>query len=829
MSRHPNGGPPNQMNPITASKRIPPSPKFQQTIEPINRKAIPIPMKSRTRIHFPSVTDSKRALPLLGFIVLSQTPVLGQTVWNNPAANQNWGDSANWSAGVPAVNTVNPTNFTIGNTSANLFPIIESTHYFFGAPETNLFATSLVGSGTATSARLDIRSGSLSRDTSSGNIGNFGVAANGVGPVLNIADTAVTGQSNLTTYGQGSGSLLVRELTIGAFTGSSGTLNIHTTGSVTATQPINIGGQGTGVVNLTSGDLNTNQFSAGLVIGNSATGVGTLNMEGGTMGDGTVNKQRFIRVGRNGTGILNQTGGAIHLGNNLEIGELAGSTGTVSLSGGTTSVDILNVGMAGSGVLHLSGNSSLVVRNFASALGIGTGTGGVGTVNASGGSLTTPFIFVGRVGTGTFNQSGSAISLTNDMLIGIDAGSTGTANLSGGTTSVEVMRVGVLGNGTLTVSGTGDLTVRNFNNSLLVGPSAGGQGTVNLDGGSLRARYVRGGEGTSTFNFNGGTLIATHFLADYFQGLTQANILSGGAFIDTNGNGVTIAQSLQGPGGLTKLGANTLTLGGTNTYAGGTTIKAGTLALGGSSSMPVDSDVEIEDGTLSVAAGLGMDAGTLNVTGAGATINLGAGATITFDESGEAPWSETGGLNITGNFVAGSSIRFGTDSDGLTAGQLAAIKVNGTGTYTLDETGFLIEGTAPAGYAQWASTNAPEGNADDDFDGDGVSNAVEFVLGGDKDTNDLGKLPTVSTSNGSMTFTFVRDQGSVDASVSTVIEVGTTLASWPDSYIVGTDTGSSSDGVTVTDNEDGTDTITLTLLQGSDMTKFGRLKVTVTP
>ncbi len=88
---------------------------------------------------------------------------------------------------------------------------------------------------------------------------------------------------------------------------------------------------------------------------------------------------------------------------------------------------------------------------------------------------------------------------------------------------------------------------------------------MNLDGGSLRARYVRGGEGASTFNFNGGTLIATHFIAEYFEGLTKANILSGGAFIDTNGQGVTIAQDLQGVGGLTKLGANTLTLSGTNT------------------------------------------------------------------------------------------------------------------------------------------------------------------------------------------------------------------------------------------------------------------------
>ena len=78
-----------------------------------------------------------------------------------------------------------------------------------------------------------------------------------------------------------------------------------------------------------------------------------------------------------------------------------------------------------------------------------------------------------------------------------------------------------------------------------------------------------------------------------------------------------------------------------------------------------------------------------------------------------------------------------------------------------------------------------------------------------------------------MTFTFVRDQGSVDASVSVVIEVGTDLVFWPDVFTVGADTGSSTAGVTVTDNLDGTDTIMLTVAQAPDAKKFARLKVEV--
>lgn len=117
----------------------------------------------------------------------------------------------------------------------------------------------------------------------------------------------------------------------------------------------------------------------------------------------------------------------------------------------------------------------------------------------------------------------------------------------------------------------------------------------------------------------------------------------------------------------------------------------------------------------------------------------------------------------------------------------------------------------PSPYETWAATNTLGSTPEDDFDSDGVPNAIEFVLGGDKNTNDLGKLPTATTSGGNMTFTFVRDRDSVDANVSVAIEVGTELSVWPNVFTVGPNTAGSSAGVTVTDNGNGTDTITLTV------------------
>ena len=132
-------------------------------------------------------------------------------------------------------------------------------------------------------------------------------------------------------------------------------------------------------------------------------------------------------------------------------------------------------------------------------------------------------------------------------------------------------------------------------------------------------------------------------------------------------------------------------------------------------------------------------------------------------------------------------------------------------------------------YTEWADINSPGSDPDEDFDNDGVPNAIEFVLGGGKDTNDTGKLPSIATSGGNMTYAFIRDRDSVAPGVSVSIEVGDNLTTWPDVFTVGADTATSSDGITVSDNGDGTDTITLTIPESTDTLKFLRLKVDIAP
>ena len=286
-------------------------------------------------------------------------------------------------------------------------------------------------------------------------------------------------------------------------------------------------------------------------------------------------------------------------------------------------------------------------------------------------------------------------------------------------------------------------------------------------------------------------------------------------------------EEINNGGALAKTGAGTLTLAGTNTYTGATIVSSGTLALGASDVLPNGSALSIYAATLD-AGSFTDTVGTLDPSAA-ATINLGSGATIAFADSSAIDWTG-GSLNITGTFVSGSSVRFGTTSGGLTSTQRGLITINSaSGTYSLDANGYLVE--SAGGYASWASTNAPTGTSGDDFDNDGVSNGVEYVLGGDKDTNDLDKLPTISTTlGGDMVFTFERDQASIDGSTIVEIEVSTDLVTWPDTFNVPDTALANNPGVTVVkDTPADFDTVTLTVEQDPDTTKFARLKVIVTP
>jgi autotransporter-associated beta strand protein len=393
-----------------------------------------------------------------------------------------------------------------------------------------------------------------------------------------------------------------------------------------------------------------------------------------------------------GTASLTKNGlGTVTLNNvNSYSGATVVTDGTLAIGGTTSTTGLITVGNAavGNPILTVSGtlNANLTTRpsiivgavsGSTGALKVTTGGslttvhelwlgadaaanpagGATVTMDVSGGSVTAGNWFVVGWGggtngnTATLTQTGGSITVTsNRMTIANGANNSfGTYDLSGTGTFSGTVYVGENGTGTLTVSGSS----ATFNTAaggvsepaVYIGRLAGAVGTVNLNtGGTIATRWVGGGAGTSTFNFNGGTLQATasdttpNPVGQLFMTstLTAANVKAGGAVIDTNGFDVTIAQILQhdpalvatADGGLTKNGAiNTLTLTGVNTYTGTTTVNDGILELTSTGQIATASAIS----TAATTATFQVDSGTHTVgtiSGIGNT-NLLAGSDLT--------------------------------------------------------------------------------------------------------------------------------------------------------------------------------------------------------
>lgn len=503
----------------------------------------------------------------------------------------------------------------------------------------------------------------------------------------------------------------------------------------------------------------------------------------------------------------------------------------------------------GTGTNRIQADTIYIGRNK------GSGPGLVSFASQAAGSPGT-VIIANRAGNGRSN-----LEIANQLSNGTAAGAIGTLDLRGHVASVTAGNVILAASSAAFSTGSphgvlsfdaGTFDVNTLNMAIKSGASTGtANATLNVGGGTFTVNtsftlgsHVNGGAAVATLNITGGTFVSHPDITKTGGTSTTATINLDGPVatttLDMTGNAIgTSAQpitlnarqgtlrnlaSINGSGGLTKNSAGTVILRGSNTYSGPTIIQAGTLALGENNALP-GTAITLADATLD-AATFTDAVGTLEVTG-NASIHLGTGAALTFSDSSAIPW--TGTLTISGTFVSGSSIRFGTSDSGLTAAQLSRIIKPGGGSLALDSSGFLVDAPVSA-YSAWASTHAPNSTHGEDEDNDGVCNAVEYVLGGSVLRNDIALLPTMSHSGGNILFSFKRIQTSINPSTSVSIQVGTALHSWPGNYLVGEDTASSSAGVTVQKGQPiGFDTVTLSIPRSPDRQKFLRLNVTIAP
>ena len=159
----------------------------------------------------------------------------------------------------------------------------------------------------------------------------------------------------------------IGSLNLGANTGSNGTYDLSGTGSLFVNSPggeaIGVSG-GTGTFNQ-SGGTNTVEGGNGLYLGaNTTSSNGTYTLSG-TASLSVTNGNEW--VGFNGTGMFIQSGGTNKVTGALALAANSGSTGAVTLSGGSTTVSGSAYvggapgGAGGSGTLTVSGTGQLSV------------------------------------------------------------------------------------------------------------------------------------------------------------------------------------------------------------------------------------------------------------------------------------------------------------------------------------------------------------------------------------------------------------------------------------------------------------------------------------
>lgn len=126
----------------------------------------------------------------------------------------------------------------------------------------------------------------------------------------------------------------------------------------------------------------------------------------------------------------------------------------------------------------------------------------------------------------------------------------------------------------------------------------------------------------------------------------------------------------------------------------------------------------------------------------------------------------------------------------------------GTGSWAVVQNGLNIELSYTAGggdaYDNWALTNITSGPTgfDEDANGDGIANGLNFVLGGDPMVANFAILPQGGESGGDFTFSFAREDDSEGITTQT-FRWSTDLVNWNDVAIGATDSGPDGDGVTV--------------------------------
>jgi autotransporter-associated beta strand protein len=745
----------------------------------------PMPALSTSAFCFTRVRAFRHVIPLLAFPLLCHWGPWAQAAdfyWDGDPATSGaqygsttgvWtssGSPSNWNtteAGGSNIAWVNATNSIarFGSATSGTVPTPATLTLSLGENIT------LQGIDMGGSYKTTV---TITNDAGNNYTLNFGTANGQIKP--NAASLALTidvvmqGTNGITKTNNGTAILTQNNTYSGGTTISAGTLQIGNGGTT--------GSLGSGDVTVATGTtlrfnrsddiVVTNKITglgtlvhaaaSTLTLGNSANSVGRLSLTaagtveilGNTLGIGVDGGSGIQLTTAGVTANINGTGGgkiAIN-GEGMDVALVNGTCSSVDISGGTvvftaantyTGATRVNAGTlrlksatspAVQGDITVAAGASLIIdATVSNQIADGASVVVNGTFNSSNRLDTFANLTIDTNSTSTFSNLTITGTLTvtkgiHDALNSSAVLNSHTTVLGGGST----LQLGANSGNSLWTMGAGGLTMTGTTIKFGNLGAAGRIAQVNL-GGDVTA------SGTNAFTVGSTAVTANVDL----QGATRTFNITDGI--------TTITPIIQGANdsGITKTGAGTLVLHGTNTYTGKTTISGGTLSLaldtvtGRTGSVNASPWIQVDAGaTLNVAdlaaGGTGSYTLTNQVLSGSGTVSgklvVGSGSTLRPGGSSNAALSAiasagdqtgtltTGDLTLTGGAtalaprlllnLAGTSSRAGNPMDAAqvtafstasSGGQYDSVVVSGT--LTLDAGSTITVEFAPGYKAQW--------------------------------------------------------------------------------------------------------------------------------
>jgi|GEM_PF-2111277 len=597
-------------------------------------------------------------------------------------SNDWWGTASNWDLGSIPNSEGAIAIFNLSGSPPNSLPYYETNTH--PSPSGNPYKVGELRFDSSDGWRLYNNERDIAMDALTG---NALVTQNGSGAVTINCDLQL---NDTTTFG-GTGTGDVRF--IGSYNGGASRLGLYGSGGV-----------------VKEGDYTLTITATGSYTGGTTVNDGTLRLEGNHGWDsGIVNHDSTYTINTGGTVEWAGYGVARH-GDHYNI-----NGGTLDTTDAVDEHYLNSIEMTGGTIQGTGGASALRFGYHGNATVTTHASADTSTISA-------PVRLVeSGTQTLTFNVADGAAA--SDLTI------SGQMYDYGGLAGLQVVK-----------TGDGTMTLTNTSNSWDGGLAING-GTVSvsqLTPGNTNGQ-LGGSFGTSAYlSFDGGTL---EYTGGSVSGINRAfQINAGGATIDVTNPAATVewtdaggAGPITGPGSLTKAGAGTLQLSGSNNYAGGTVISQGELrvtngsALGSGGVTLGDVNTGANDVQLTIATTVGNNitvsnngTGTATIYGDAQYNNHNGSITLDRDAIFEIPgtgagtdwWYAFGNGGISGS---GGVIIRGGDGGVNAEAPGNRIALNGTKTYTggtVIESGKLqLNGVHAAGTGAITLGNANTGSA----------------------------------------------------------------------------------------------------------------------